>query len=97
MNTPPRPACLLVATLLVPAFVLARPQLATITLQQRPAAELAPVLQPLLGSEESVTGEQTMLALEGRPARIAVGLVAPSTACARTTTAAAARAPNTAR
>jgi len=67
---PPGRACLLVAALLAPALVLGRPQLATITLQQRPAAELAPVLQPLLGSQESVTGDGYTLILNVEPARL---------------------------
>ncbi|WP_448505644.1 secretin N-terminal domain-containing protein [Immundisolibacter sp.] len=70
MNAPRRPACLLVAALLVPACALARSQLATITLQQRPAAELAQVLQPLLGPQESVTGDGFTLILNAEPARL---------------------------
>ena len=70
MNAPLRPAWLLIAALLVPALALARPQLATITLQQRPAAELAPVLQPLLGPQESITGDGFTLILNVEPARL---------------------------
>lgn len=65
-----RTACLLVAALLGPASVLARPQLSTIALQQRPAAELVPVLQPLLGPQESVSGDAFTLILNVEPARL---------------------------
>ena len=48
----------------------ARPQISTIALQQRPAAELAPVLQPLLAAHESVTGDGYTLILNVEPARL---------------------------
>ena len=48
----------------------ARPELRTIALQQRPAAELAPVLQPLLAAHESVTGDGYTLILNVEPARL---------------------------
>lgn len=70
MSAPRRSACLLVGALLLPACALARPQLATITLQQRPAAELAHVLQPLLGPQESVIGDGYTLILNVEPARL---------------------------
>lgn len=70
MTAPRSPTCLLVAALLVPTFALARPQLATITLQQRPAAELAQVLQPLLEPQESVTGDGYTLILNVESARL---------------------------
>lgn len=63
-------ALLLVAVVLVPAGAPARPQLATIALQQRPAAEMAQVLQPLLGPQESVTGDGYTLILNVEPARL---------------------------
>lgn len=63
-------ALLLVAVVLVPAGTPARPQLATIALQQRPAAEMAQVLQPLLGPQESVTGDGYTLILNVEPARL---------------------------
>ncbi len=63
-------ARLLVAAALLPACALARPQLATIALQQRPAAEMAQVLQPLLGPQESVTGDGYTLILNVEPARL---------------------------
>ena len=63
-------ALLLVAVVLVPAGAPARPQLATIALQQRPAAEMAQVLQPLLGPQESVSGDGYTLILNVEPARL---------------------------
>lgn len=70
MTAPRPPACLLVAALLLPASVLARPQLVTIALQQRPAAELVQVLRPLLGPQESVSGDGYTLILNVEPARL---------------------------
>lgn len=61
---------LLAAVGLLPGQALARPQIATIALQQRPAAELAPVLRPLLGPQESVTGDGYTLILNVEPARL---------------------------
>ncbi|HEX2796849.1 MAG TPA: secretin N-terminal domain-containing protein, partial [Immundisolibacter sp.] len=60
----------LIAVALLPAGAPARPQLATIALQQRPAAEMAQVLQPLLGPQESVTGDGFTLILNVEPARL---------------------------
>ena len=60
----------LIAVALLPAGAPARPQLATIALQQRPAAEMAQVLQPLLGPQESVTGDGYTLILNVEPARL---------------------------
>ena len=48
----------------------ARPQISTIALQQRPAAELAPVLKPLLAPHESVSGDGYTLILNVEPARL---------------------------
>ncbi|MFZ5491730.1 MAG: hypothetical protein ACOY6E_04430 [Pseudomonadota bacterium] len=48
----------------------ARPEITTIPLQQRPAAELAPVLQPLLAPHESVSGDGYTLILNVEPARL---------------------------
>ena len=60
----------LIAVALLPAGAPARPQLATIALQQRPAAEMAQVLQPLLGPQESVSGDGYTLILNVEPARL---------------------------
>jgi type II secretory pathway component GspD/PulD (secretin) len=48
----------------------ARPEITTIPLQQRPAAELATVLQPLLAPHESVSGDGYTLILNVEPARL---------------------------
>lgn len=48
----------------------ARPQIVAIPLQQRPAGELMPVLQPLLEPQESVTGDGFTLILNVEPARL---------------------------
>ena len=48
----------------------ARAQVSTIVLQQRSAAELTRVLQPLLAAHESVTGDGYTLILNVEPARL---------------------------
>jgi type II secretory pathway component GspD/PulD (secretin) len=49
---------------------VARPQITTIALQQRPAAEVAEVLKPLLAPHESVTGDGYTLILNVEPSRL---------------------------
>lgn len=49
---------------------LARPQIATVALQQRPAAEVVAVLQPLLEARETVVGDGFTLILSAEPARL---------------------------
>lgn len=61
---------MLAALWLVAAQAQARPQLSTITLTHRPASELVPVLQPLLGQHEMVTGDAFTLILNVEPARL---------------------------
>lgn len=66
-------ACLSIGLLwgvCAPLPAKARPQITTIALQQRPAAELAPVLQPLLAAHESVTGDGYTLILNVEPTRL---------------------------
>lgn len=60
----------LIAIALLPAGAAARSQLTTIALQQRPAADVAQVLQPLLGPQESVVGDGFTLILNVEPARL---------------------------
>lgn len=48
----------------------ARPQITTIALQQRPAAEVAEVLKPLLAPHESVSGDGYTLILNVEPSRL---------------------------
>lgn len=48
----------------------ARPQISTIALQQRPAAEVAEVLKPLLAPQESVSGDGYTLILNVEPSRL---------------------------
>jgi hypothetical protein len=61
---------LLLGALLAPIAAPARPELVTIALQQRPAAEVSQVLKPLLQAHESVTGDGFTLILNVEPARL---------------------------
>jgi type II secretory pathway component GspD/PulD (secretin) len=63
-------ASVLLTALLAAPGALARPQISTITLQQRPAAEVAQVLRPLLASRESISADGQTLILNVEPARL---------------------------
>ncbi|WP_440940397.1 secretin N-terminal domain-containing protein [Immundisolibacter sp.] len=66
-----RPAAwLLLGLALLAGVATARPQIVTLTLQQRPAAELVPLLQPLLQERERVSGDGHTLLLSAEPARL---------------------------
>jgi hypothetical protein len=55
---------------LLAGVAAARPQIATVILQQRPAAELVPLLQPLLQERERVSGDGYTLLISAEPARV---------------------------
>ncbi|GAB4348545.1 MAG: hypothetical protein Kow0073_01380 [Immundisolibacter sp.] len=61
---------LLFGLALLAGVAAARPQIATVILQQRPAAELVPLLQPLLQERERVSGDGHTLLLSAEPARL---------------------------
>lgn len=65
-----RAAWLLLGLALLAGVATARPQIVTLTLQQRPAAELVPLLQPLLQERERVSGDGHTLLLSAEPARL---------------------------
>lgn len=54
----------------LPTGAMARPQIATVALQQRPAAEVVAVLQPLLEARETAVGDGFTLILSAEPARL---------------------------
>ena len=65
-----RAALVLLTALLAAPGAQARPEIATITLQQRPAAEVAQVLRPLLAPHESISADGQTLILNVEPARL---------------------------
>ena len=65
-----RAVWLLLGLALLAGVATARPQIVTLTLQQRPAAELVPLLQPLLQERERVSGDGHTLLLSAEPARL---------------------------
>ena len=60
----------LIACALLASGAAARPQITTVALRQRPAAEVAQVLKPLLAPHESVTGDGYTLILNVEPGRL---------------------------
>lgn len=65
-----RVAPVLLTALLAAPGALARPEITTITLQRRPAAEVAQVLRPLLAPHESISADGQTLILNVEPARL---------------------------
>lgn len=64
-------AFLLIMSLAMPSGHAAETEIRVITLQHRLPDELIPVLQPLLGSGESITGHDTKLIVKASPATLA--------------------------